>query len=74
MAAMFNVRDVLSVYYNSDFSLSEDEFNCDEGEEIPCLPRAKCYTPEEVAAVSIAVTSEPIASSKTSADRLICQC
>ena len=75
MAAMFNVRDALSVCYNSNFSLSEDEFNCDEGEEVPCLPRAKCYTPEEVAALSIAVTSEPKAScsSSTSADRLICQ-
>ena len=34
MAARFTVSEVLSMYYNSDFGLSEDESSCDDGEEV----------------------------------------
>ena len=30
-AASFNVSEVLSMWYNNDFGLSEDESRCDEG-------------------------------------------
>ena len=48
------------MYYNSDLSLSEDESCCDEGEEVHAYIGLKVIAPEEVAALSRAVTSKPI--------------
>ena len=59
--------------YNTDFSLSEDESSCDEGEDIHAYRGPSVIAPEEIAALSRAVsTSEPVASScsSTSVDRL----
>ena len=70
--ARFNVSEVLSMCYNSDFGLSEDESSCDEGEEVHAYRGPRVMFPLEVAALTRAVTSEPIASgcSSASVDRL----
>ncbi len=34
MVARFSVSEVLSIYYNNDFSLTEDESCCNKGEEV----------------------------------------
>ena len=51
--------------YDSDFSLSEDESSCDEGEEVHAYRCPRVIAPEEVAALSRAVTSESIDSSSS---------
>ena len=58
--------------YNKDFGLSEDESSCDKGEEVHAYRGPRVIAPEEVAALSRTVTSEPIASCSSSAsvDRL----
>ena len=53
---------MLSVCYNSDFDLSEDESSCDDGEEVHAYCGSRVIAPEEVAALSRAVSSEPVAS------------
>ena len=73
MAARFCVREVPSMCYSSDFSLSGDDSSCDEGEKIAALSRA--VTSEPLASGSSSSSeqsSEPIASGSrsTSVDRL----
>ena len=63
MAAMFSVSEVLSMCKTSYFGISEDESNCDEGEEVhscrsPCLLGPRVVALKEVAALSRAITSE----------------
>ena len=53
--------------YNSDFSLSENESICDDGEEVHAYLGQRVVAPEEVAALSRAVISEPIVSDSRSA-------
>ena len=48
---------LLSLFYNSDFSLPEDESSCDE-EEVYAYPGPRVIAAGEVAALSRAVTSE----------------
>ena len=69
---MFSVSEVLSVYFNSHLGFSEDESSCGEGEEAHVYQGPRVIAPEEVVALSRAVTSEPIASysSSVSVDRL----
>ena len=58
--------------YNSDFGRSEDESSCAEGENVQAYRGPRVIAPEEVAALSRAVSLEPIAScnSNASIDRL----
>ena len=62
MVAMFSVSKGLSMSYNSDFSLLQDESSCDEGEGIHAYLGPRVIAPVEVAAPNRAVISEPIAS------------
>ena len=66
MAAMLNVSKVLSMCCNSDFSHSEDESSCDEGEEAHAYRGPRVIAPEKVESLSRDVTSEPIESSSSS--------
>ena len=58
--------------YHSDFGLTEDKSSCDEHEELHTYRGPSVIALEEVAALSLALTSEPIASGSSSAsvDRL----
>ena len=74
-ATMFSVSVVMSVCYNSNFGLSEDESSCDEGEEVHAYRKPRVITTEKLAALSRAVTSQSIYSCSHSASvDSICQC
>ena len=60
------MSDILSMCYNSDFDLSEKESICDDGEDVHAYLRQRVVAPEEVAALSRAVISEPIVSGSRS--------
>ena len=72
MVAMFNVRKLLSMCYNSDFRLSKNEPSCDKSEVVYAYQGPRVIAPVEVTTLSRAVTSEPIAggSSSASVDRV----
>ena len=53
--------------YNSDFGPSEKESICDNGEEVHAYLGQRVVAPEEVAARSKTVISEPIVSGSCSA-------
>ena len=61
------MSDILSMCYNSDLGLSENESICDDGEEVHTYLGQRLVAPEEVAALSRAVISEPIVSGSRSA-------
>ena len=67
MDSMSTVSDILSMCYNSDFGLSENESICDDGEEVHAYLGQTVVAPEEVAVLSRAVISEPIVSGSRSA-------
>ena len=47
MEARFSVNEVLSMCYNSDLGLSEDESSCDEGAEFRDYRGPRVIAPEE---------------------------
>ena len=67
MGFKFTVSDILSMCYNSDFGFSENESICDDGEDVHAYLGQRVVAPEEVAALSRAVISEPIVSGSSSA-------
>ena len=67
MDSKFTMSDILSMCYNSDFCLSENESICDDGEDVNAYLGQRVVAPEEVAALSRAVISEPIVSGSRSA-------
>ena len=67
MDSKFTVSDILSKCYNSDFGLSENESICDDGEDVHAYLGQRVIAPEELAALSRAVISEPIVSGSRSA-------
>ena len=67
MDSKFTVSDILSMCYNSDFGLSENESICDDGEDVHAYLGQRVVAPEEVAALSRAVISEPRVSGSRSA-------
>ena len=46
MTTFFSVKAVLSICYNSNFGLSEDESSCDKGEEVHAYLRPNVIAPE----------------------------
>ena len=59
--------------YNCDFGLTEDESSCDECEEVHACRGPRVITPEELTALSRAVTCKPVSSgsSSSSINRLL---
>ena len=66
MDSKFTESDILSMCYYSDFGLSENESTCDDVEEVHAYLGHRVVAPEEVAALSRAVISEPIVSGSRS--------
>ena len=67
MDSKFTVSDILSMCYNSDFGLSENESICYDGDDVHAYLGQRVVAPEEVAALSRADISEPIVSGSRSA-------
>ena len=67
MDSKFTVSDILSMCYNGDFGLSENESICDDGEDVHAYLGQRVVAPEEGAALSRADISEPIVSGSRSA-------
>ena len=61
------MSDILSMYYNCNFGLSENESICDDREEVHAYLGQRVVAPVEIAALSRAVISEPIVSGSRSA-------